>query len=404
MTEIMFHTDLEPLSALAAGGRQPVLPQDLWPGIIGPPGITNWAGPGAAGKGLAWAKVAADISQGWPMPPTLNNDPLIDWDTVPTPGNVIVVSPEDAPEVVYHRVRAAGGDMDRIYNLSTVEVTQADEMARMTFSMPRDFGYLRAKIAEIGDVRLVVLDNLMALATSTVSFNQQYRMNIGNPLEEIGRDLGVRFLLVNHFTKGLPKGGLSSNRNLGDYIFGSAGVIQAARLTAVFLPQPENPEVISITTYKTNGARAPRPVRYTVEGKGENVRLLWEQPPLSAANPAQMDRLVESIVRALDGGTRGVTEQELAAWLHIPHPMIRHALMVAEDQGMLETRRGAWAVPGLFPPLEIEAPVDEDVLDVEEEPQLGELMPAEEYAMATSREARDAEADRILASYTQQGA
>ena len=354
-------TDLEPLSALASGGQPPALPEDMWPGIIGPPGITNWAGAGKAGKGLAWAKVAASVSRGMPMPPTLWNDPLTDWSEVATPGRVIVVSPEDAPETVWHRVNAAGGDMDMIYNLSKVPVT-ADAQSRSTFSLPRDIPYLRAKITELEDVRLVVLDNLMALATSTVSFNQQYRLNIGNPLEELGRDLGVRILLVNHFTKGLPKSGLGGSKFLHDYIFGSLGVIQSARLTAVFLPEPENGQVISITTYASNGPKAKRPVRYTIEGDGEDVRLLWEQPPLSAASPAQVDRLVNSIVGELDDAPRPVSEQELATYLHIPHPMIRQALRIAQSRGQLTEQRGTWGRPELFPP---EPKLDEEALQLE---------------------------------------
>jgi hypothetical protein len=354
-------TDLEPLSALASGGQPPALPADMWPGIIGPPGITNWAGAGKAGKGLAWAKVAACVSRGMPMPPTLWNDPLIDWDQVATAGKVIVVSPEDAPETIWHRVHTAGGDMDMVYNLPKVPVT-GDPMARSTFSLPRDIGYLRTKITELGDVRLVVLDNLMALATSTVSFNQQYRLNIGNPLEELGRDLGVRILLINHFTKGLPKGGLGGNKYLHDYIFGSLGVIQAARLTAVFMAEPENDAIVSINTYASNGGRAKRPVRYTIEGEGEDVRLLWEQPPLSAANPVQVDRLVNSIVRELSDAPRPVSEQELASYLHIPHPMIRQALRIAESRGQLMERREAWGRPELFPP---EPELDEEALALE---------------------------------------
>jgi hypothetical protein len=100
------------------------------------------------GKGQIFADIAARVTR------------ILEWpcgEGVAPQGNVILLSAEDAPnDTVVPRLAAAGADLDRIEIVSMVVNTDAKE--RM-FSLATDLVLLRRKIAEVGNVKLVLLSD-----------------------------------------------------------------------------------------------------------------------------------------------------------------------------------------------------------------------------------------------------
>lgn len=341
----MLYSDIEPVSY-----------GDLWPGRILTADVSSWISVGGGGKGLSTADVMARVSRGWPMPPLSPEDPAVDWDDVATAGYVIHVPLEDKPDrTVWHRLHAAGADMSRIEFMGHVERTQASGNARRRFSLPADLGLLRSKIAELGDVRLAVIDPFMSAATTTVAFNQQLRFNLLEPLQELADDTGVAVLLVSHFTKGTNNGRLSRNSgaSLVDYVAGSKGFTDTLRLNTVITDDPDDSRIKVVQYLKGNGGAPDRNDRYIIVAKGPqdpDAHIEWEQPPPVTGDEAGQARLQRVILDELIRATGPVTAQQMVALTRLSYSMIMKLMKAMKKDGQIEEHRGAYTPVAALPP------------------------------------------------------
>src|SRR5215469_6177051 len=99
-------------------------------------GVTYIAGDGGVGKSFLTADWAARITRGLPMPGD-------DQDPLPA-GSVVLVSAEDDPSMsMAYRLRAAGADLSRVYDMTD------------DFTLPDGLAQLREDVNEIGDVDMV---------------------------------------------------------------------------------------------------------------------------------------------------------------------------------------------------------------------------------------------------------
>jgi len=160
----------------------------LWGGRIPRGEVTLIAGEGAVGKGQLLCDLAARVSRGWPMP-------LCEDDGQGgAPGSVVLVTPEDDPnETMAWRLRATGADLGKIFDLTTLE-------SGAPFELPGSVAPLRALIDELGDVRLVVIDPLMAAVSRSISTNLAARRMIA-PLMRMAKETGVAVVMVHHTVK-----------------------------------------------------------------------------------------------------------------------------------------------------------------------------------------------------------
>ncbi len=125
----------------------------LWPGRIARGKHTAIAGEPGDGKSQISVYIAATISRGGAWPCGEGRAPV---------GNVIILNAEDgADDTVVPRLIAAGADRKRVHIVSAV--LQEDGKGRRTFNLQADLALLEQKIAEIGNVALVIIDPISSL-------------------------------------------------------------------------------------------------------------------------------------------------------------------------------------------------------------------------------------------------
>jgi hypothetical protein len=225
----------------------------LWRGVIPNRTPVLVVAPGGTGKGLLIAKVTAITTTGEAFPGE---------DQGREPGQVITVAPEDdANEDMAFRLRAAGADPSLVRNLTVLP-------NGAPFQLPANFPELRAAIAEAGEtgppVKLVTLDPLQAICENGLGSPKAVKSVIWE-LQSIAQDYGGAMILSHHTTK---------NENV---VAGSKMLTDAARLVWLIKRAPDDPDARLMTPWKSN-RRTGDPVRYRIEGDGENVRAVFTGP------------------------------------------------------------------------------------------------------------------------------
>jgi putative DNA primase/helicase len=198
----------------------------LWPGRIAIGKQTLLAGEAGLGKSQVTIGVAAAVSNGGPWPCGEGPAPL---------GNVIILSAEDgAADTVIPRLMAAGADRQRVHLISGV--TSEDGKGRRAFDLQSDLDLLEAKIAEIGDVKLVIIDPISSYLGRKVDshVNAAVRATL-EPVGEMAERLRVAFLSVTHPPKG------STTTAINRFI-GSVAFVAAARSAFMVTRDADNEE------------------------------------------------------------------------------------------------------------------------------------------------------------------
>lgn len=335
---------------------EPRQPDHIFPGWILTADVSSVTSVGGGGKGLLSADIMARISRGWPMPPYEPDSPLVDWDQVATAGYVIHIPLEDKPdETVWWRLDAAGADMTRIAYLGKVQRAKASGNTRSRFSLPEDLGILRSEIEAIGDVRLVVVDPWMSAATKTVSFNQQMRFHLLEPLQEFAEETGVGIWIANHLVKGTNGGRLAPNstRSLTDYVAGSKGFTDTLRLNTLVSDSPEDDRVKVWQGLKANGGLAATNLEYAIiaNGPGDpDCHVEWRQPQLSEGDPRLQEILQRRILDQLIGAREPLTPQAMVKLVRMSYALVDKAMRAMEQSGQLARHRGAYQVRAIEAP------------------------------------------------------
>jgi hypothetical protein len=319
-------------------------------------GVTATVGVEKVGKDYFWFDVISRITRGWPMPPYDVMDPTAPEGEMP--GKVITITPEDgvADELV-HRLNAAGADLSMVYDMSRVERSSIEgNTSRSRFSIPQDIPALRKKIQELGDVRMVYISPLIGVATKTISFNQQFRMNILDPLEELALDTGVAIHFILHFNKGVTEA------NMRDRVNGSRGILAALRITNVIVRDPLNPDIRQVKILTSN-KKEPEPIEYTITGEYPDTHVRY-RPPLPQVDDQNLERLQAYVLAMLVDAERPVSSQELSTYTRLSHGIVLQLLARSQAEGeipgigTLHEVRGSWEI---VPVAAIEAPQPEEV-------------------------------------------
>lgn len=115
-------------------------------------------------------------------------------------GNVVIWSGEDDPaDTLVPRLALSGADLSRVYFIS--EVSDGNE--GRPFDPAKDMEPLRRKLAEIGNVRLLIIDPIVSAVTGDGNSNPQVRRNL-QPLADLASSMRCALLGITHFTKGTP--------------------------------------------------------------------------------------------------------------------------------------------------------------------------------------------------------
>ena len=237
----------------------------LWDQRIPRGDVTLLFGEGAVGKGRMLCDLIAKVTTGAPMPLCTEGS---------DPGSVIVVQPEDDPnEQVAPRLRAAGADLTRVYDLTRLDGGSRFKLSADT-KHEGNLPQLRALIGELGESgrnpRMVIIDPLAAvLGWGTITTNQGAR-RVVEPLQDLAKETGLAIVVVAHTVK---SGALQS----------SAGLPQALRLVYRLSRDKDNPALRVLSVEKANNLGATEDLRYTVVDDEHGTWVVW-------LDRAEMDR------------------------------------------------------------------------------------------------------------------
>lgn len=293
----------------------PLEPEWLWAGRIPSNEVTIIAGDGGIGKGFLLADLASRVTRGAVMP-----DGSAAW--YDGPGSVLLVTSEDDPNMAMsYRLRAAGADLERVYDMTE------------DFTVPESIPALRDAVEGIGDVRLVTIDPLSAVSSiALTSSNVRVRRQIMNPLERFAKDSGVAVCVVHHTVK--------SGR-----VAGTKGITDAVRMVLRVSRHDEKIRLIHVE--KCNIANdTAGDIAYTVTGSFPEVRVAYLAAPETDDAPTRAPTTAELVLTALRGSQEPLEGQELARRIGVAYGTARVALTRLKAAAeVVSPKRGYWTVP-----------------------------------------------------------
>jgi putative DNA primase/helicase len=248
----------------------------LWPGRFPLGKVSVLAGPPGNGKSLVTLDLAARVSRGSDLP---------DGAMAPL-GSALLVSSEDDPsDTIRPRLEAAGADLSRVHEL---------HVEHGWLSLRDDVSALEAKISELAEVRLVVLDPLAAFLGGADSYaNADMRQLLG-PLCELAARTGVALLAVSHLNK--TRGGSALDR-----LNGSIAVGAVARAVWLAAPEPGDTGRRLFLPLKANLAEPAHGLAYRIVAEQGQPRIAWE--------PGAVTVTAEEALAALAKCGRGAADE-----------------------------------------------------------------------------------------------
>lgn len=188
----------------------------LWNGWLAAGKMHVFGGAPGTGKTTISMGLAATVTTGgcWPD------------GTRSITGNVVIWSGEDDPaDTLIPRLALSGADLSRVYFIT--DIREGNE--RRSFDPARDMEPLRRKLAEIGGVRLLIVDPLVSAVSGDSHKNAEVRRGL-QPLVDLAGAMHCALLGITHFSKGT--GGRDPVERLtGSLAFGALArvVLVAAR-------------------------------------------------------------------------------------------------------------------------------------------------------------------------------
>lgn len=192
----------------------------LWPGWLARGKIHVLAGAPGVGKTTLAMKMASVTSTGTSWPDGC----------ISPAGNVIIWSGEDDPaDTLKPKLVASGADVDHLFFVS--DVREGEE--RRAFDPSKDMDALRAAIAKIGDVKLIIVDPVVSAVAGNSHKNSEVRRAL-QPLADLAGNVDAALIGITHFSKG------SAGREPLERVVGSIAFGALARVVMVAVK--ENPD------------------------------------------------------------------------------------------------------------------------------------------------------------------
>ena len=147
-------------------------------------------------------------------------------------GNVVIWSGEDDPrDTLIPRLILSGADLSRVYFIA--DVREGNE--KRSFDPARDMAVLKRKLAEIGDVRLLIVDPIVSAVAGDSHKNAEVRRSL-QPLVDLAGAMRCALLGITHFSKG------TGGRDPVERLTGSLAFGALARVVLVAAKQQEDGE------------------------------------------------------------------------------------------------------------------------------------------------------------------
>ena len=192
----------------------------LWPGWIAAGKFHILGGAPGTGKTTISIALAATVTVGGTWPDG----------TKAEQGNVIIWTGEDDPaDTLVPRVIAAGGDPSKVYFIGGVSAGGHHR----PFDPATDIGALQQTIAELGNVRLVIVDPVVSAVAGDGNKNNDVRRGL-QPLVDLAASENCAVLGITHFSKG------TAGRNPIERVTGSVAFGAVARVVMVAAKHQES--------------------------------------------------------------------------------------------------------------------------------------------------------------------
>jgi len=213
------------------------------------------------GKGTYIAGLMARISRG---------------DVFGGPSGVLLIASEDSDEIdVKPRVRAAGGDEDRIFSVCA------------PMRLPRDLGALEETAIELGGIGLIVIDPVgNHLGGANTDAEGAVRDAIA-PLNDLAHDLDCLVLGVRHLAKDTSRGALAS-------VLGSTAWVDVPRAVLAVAADDEQEQMFHIACVAGNRSARGSGRSFRIELADVGLR----EPVTHAVEVGPTEKSIDSL---LDG-------------------------------------------------------------------------------------------------------
>jgi hypothetical protein len=219
----------------------------LWRNYVPLGALGILAGAPKVGKSAVAIDLAARVTTGRPMP---DGSPGVK-------GSVLLLAPEDGPDGAKVRFLAAGG------NPALFGVLWASNDVPPTF--PDDTAELE-RLITAHDIRLVVIDNLDAVANRKTEMNKaKDTTEMLAPLQAVAKRTGASILAIEHTRK-------SSASDPLDSVLGSRKITGVARFVAFVLRDQDNPAERLFGVRGNYAAEDDGTLRFTLQSAGDDAR------------------------------------------------------------------------------------------------------------------------------------
>jgi putative DNA primase/helicase len=160
----------------------------LWNGWLAAGKLHIFGGAPGTGKTTICMDLAATVTTGgrWPD------------GTRAIVGNVVIWSGEDDPaDILVPRLLLSGADLSRVYFIAGIR--EGNE--QRAFDPARDMEPLRRKLADIGNVKLLIVDPIVSAIAADSHKNAEVRRGL-QPLVDLASSMHCALLGITHFSKG----------------------------------------------------------------------------------------------------------------------------------------------------------------------------------------------------------
>jgi putative DNA primase/helicase len=179
---------IQSVDLICGSDIQPEPVEWFWEGWLAAGKVHILGGAPGTGKTTISMGLAATVTTGgrWP-----------DSSRCPV-GNVVIWSGEDAPEdVLIPRLIESGADVKRVFFVGDVR----ENCETRSFDPSRDTAVLLHKIAQVGNVRLLIVDPIVSAVAGDSHKNAEVRRSL-QPLADLATSMRCALLGITHFSKG----------------------------------------------------------------------------------------------------------------------------------------------------------------------------------------------------------
>lgn len=244
---------------------EPVPIRWLWEPRIALGKVSLLSGDPGRGKSLLSVAMAATVSQGFEWP--------VDGTTAPRGAVLMLSAEDDIADTIRPRLDAACADVSRIH--CGTFVTDRDQKRR-SFSLQSDIDLLAAKLAGIGDCKLVIVDPISAFTGTIDSHKNSDVRVLLFALSEIAQRFDVAILAISHLNKGSST---AMYRTMGSLAF-----VAAARSVYAVVDDPNDPQRRLVLPIKNNLGGDIQGLAYRIEVAGNGApTIAWESAGVTDA-------------------------------------------------------------------------------------------------------------------------